>query len=206
MENPERIAASSGASQRSRMSSRPVISIPAASSSALPAVGGVVAEDHRSVERLAEDLVHQPQVHLAESRAAELGRRCAAHSPRRADLVLERADERDERVVAKVERLEREHLLAHELTHPHQLRLELRVRREVPRHGRPLLAQLYVASQGPSAGPWSLRTLGSTDRRYGQEEEARRGQGAYRRRRHDVRPLRHGRRGARRARGLPRLR
>ena len=86
--------------------------------------------------RGAQDLVHQPELHLAEPLPPELGievRRPQAALPH---LLLQRGvDAVEPRLVELSDnRLQRPDLLAHEGAHPVELLLELRFGREIPRH------------------------------------------------------------------------
>ena len=73
-----RSPASSGCSQRSFCSGVPA----SARISLLPESGAWLPNAFGANGAGAEDLVHQPELDLAEALAAELGSRCAAHSPR----------------------------------------------------------------------------------------------------------------------------
>ena len=103
-------------------------------------VGGLVAEDRRRVGALAEDLVHQAELHLAEAAAAHLRRQVGGPQALALDLVLHRVGEALERrppfgrAPLLGQRLERDDLLPDERAHPVQLRLELGFGGEVPSH------------------------------------------------------------------------
>ena len=97
-------------------------------------VGCVVAEDRGRVDAAPEDLVHEPELHLTEPTPAELGLEMGGPQPLTPDLVLHRVGDAAERVHVQLERLERLDLVAHEGTHPVQLRFELRLRAEIPGH------------------------------------------------------------------------
>ena len=80
--------------------------------------------------------MHEPELDLAEALAAELGRQVGGPQAALAYLLLQRRDGAHEAVLAELleHGLERPDLLAHEVAHPVELRLELRLGREVPRH------------------------------------------------------------------------
>ena len=79
--------------------------------------------------------MHEPQLHLAEPAPTELGRKVGGPQPLLPHLLLEGADDPQERGVVEVERLQGEDLVADEGPHPFELGLELGLGREVPRHG-----------------------------------------------------------------------
>ena len=121
------------------------------------AVAGVrrlVAEGVRRERAGAEDLVHQPELHLAEALPAELRIEVRGPQPALLDLLLERrVDAVELRLVELAEdRLDRPDLLAHEVAHPFELLLELRIGREVPCHvgASPLGAGLHRRSAAAS--------------------------------------------------------
>ncbi len=72
-------------------------------------VGRGVAERQRRDRRGAEDLVHQPEAHLAHALAAELGRQVGGPQPALLDLLLQRRDRLAQTVQAELvpDRLER---------------------------------------------------------------------------------------------------
>ena len=87
IEKHERILpSSSGCIQRSFCSSVP----PTAISSALPESGAWLPKMLGRVDALAEDLVHQPELHLAEAEAAHVGRQVGGPQALLLDLLLER--------------------------------------------------------------------------------------------------------------------
>ena len=133
------------------MSSRPVISMPAASSSALPLSGALLPKTTGPYGRLAEDLVHQAECAPGRSPCPpSSGGRCAAHSPRDAHLRPGAARSTvSSVVVGQVEGLDREDLLAHEVAHPRELLLELGVGRRSPTPSRlPVSVTLGGADRG----------------------------------------------------------
>ena len=79
----------------------------------------------RRVAALAEDLVHQPELDLAEPAAAELRRQVRGPQALLLDLLLERRGDPGEGRPVQVERLQRDDLVADEAAHPLQLLLEL---------------------------------------------------------------------------------
>ncbi len=82
MENPLRMRPSSrGSSHLLRLLLPPGGLDPDGQQLGVARVGGVVAEDHRSVGGLAEDLVHEPQLDLAEATTPELGREVGGPQP-----------------------------------------------------------------------------------------------------------------------------
>ena len=99
-------------------------------------VGRGVAEGQRRDRRGAEDLVHQPEAHLAHALPAELGRQVRGPQPALLDLLLQRRDRLAQAVEAELvpDRLERPDLAADELGHPVELLLEVGVGGEVPAH------------------------------------------------------------------------
>ncbi len=111
-------------------------------------VGGVVAEGHRPVGGLAQDLVHQAQLDLAESTTAELGRKVRSPQAPALDLLLEGSDGLEHGVVAQPQCLERVELVPYHLAHPGQLLLELGLSGKVPCHGGP---PVVLAGRSPGA-------------------------------------------------------
>src|SRR5439155_13393915 len=97
-------------------------------------VGRLVAEDRRRVDRRAEDLVHEPELHLTEPPATHVGRQMGRPEPALLDLLLERVGQPPEGRLVEVERLERVDLVTDEPPHPLELLLELGFSLEVPRH------------------------------------------------------------------------
>src|SRR5690349_2696279 len=79
-----------------------------------------VAERQRRDRAGAEDLMHQPELDLAESLAAELGIEVRRPQAALADLLGERRNRAFEPVVAELidQRLQRPNALAHDLAHP----------------------------------------------------------------------------------------
>ena len=127
-----RSPASSGCSQRSFCSAR-------AGHREDLRVAGVrrgVAERQRRDRRGAEDLVHQPQLHLAHALPAELGRQVRRPQAALLDLLLQRRDRPHQPVEAELvpDRLQRPDLAADELGHPVELLLVVGVGGEVPAH------------------------------------------------------------------------
>ena len=121
----------------------------------VPRIRRIVAEHHRRIRRLPEDLVHQPQPHLPEPHPPQLRRQVRRPQPLRLDLLLQRPDQHPHLVVRQIQRLERVHLLPHEAAHPLQLLLELGFGREIPGHGHSSqrAAQLPAAHTLPL--PWA---------------------------------------------------
>jgi hypothetical protein len=101
-------------------------------------VRGLVPEDDRADDpRLAHDLVQQGQLDLAPAGSAHVRRQVGGEHPRRLHLGLQRIDDPPERLVVEVpERLDREHLLPHELSGPVESFLERRLGLEAPGHQR----------------------------------------------------------------------
>ena len=99
-------------------------------------VGRRVAERERGDRRGAEDLVHQPEPHLAHPLAAELRRQMGGPQPARLHLFLQRRERAAQPVEAELapDSLQRPDLVAHELAHPVELLLEVGIGREVPAH------------------------------------------------------------------------
>ena len=62
-------------------------------------IGGVVAEDHRPVGGLAEDLVHEPETDLSEPPTTQLGRQMGGPQAPSLDFFLQRDDRREQAVV-----------------------------------------------------------------------------------------------------------
>src|SRR6185437_3279110 len=83
-----------------------------------------------------EDLVHQPELDLAEALAAELGIEMRGPQAVRPDLLGQRLDRSRQAVGTELvdQRLQRPDPLALELAHPVQLGLKLRLGREIPGH------------------------------------------------------------------------
>ena len=83
----------------------------------------------------------QAELDLAEALAAELGRQVGGPQAALAHLLLQRRDRAHEAVLAELleDGLDRPDLLAHEVAHPVELRLELGLGGEVPRHRTPIL-------------------------------------------------------------------
>ena len=95
--------------------------------SLLPESGRLAAEGVRRVDRRAEDLVHQAELHLAEPLPAELGRKVSRPQPALLHALLERRVDAVELGLADlaVDRLDRPDLLAHEAAHPFEVLFEL---------------------------------------------------------------------------------
>ena len=94
----------------------------------------VVAEDHRGERGLTEDLVHEAQADLPEPHAPEVGRQVSRPEALLLDLLLKGPNDDADLVVREREGLEREDLLAHEVTHPLELLFEFGLGRKVPGH------------------------------------------------------------------------
>ena len=103
---------------------------------AVARVGRLAAEHGRRVDRGPEDLVHQPELDLAEALAAELGREVRGPQAALLDLLLQRRVDAIEVGLRQtvLDGLDRPHLFAHEGAHPLELALELGVGAEVPGH------------------------------------------------------------------------
>ena len=128
-------------------------------------VGRRVAERQRRDRAGAEDLVHQPELDLAEPLAAELGIEVRRPQAALADLLGERRDRALEPVVAELvdQRLQRPDALAHELAHPVELLLKLGLCGEIPGH--------RGSAPEPSAGRrYTVGTLLQTAFREGRRE------------------------------------
>ena len=95
-----------------------------------------VAEHQRRQRARAEDLVHQPELHLPEALTAELRIQVRRPQPLLLDLLLERFRDAAQPLPAELahQRLERPDVLAHERAHPLELGFELRLGREIPGH------------------------------------------------------------------------
>ena len=120
---------------------------------AVARVGRLAAEHRRGVDRRAEDLVHQPELDLAEALAAELGREVRGPQPALLDRRLQRgvdAIELDLRE-AVLDGLDRPDLVADERPHPLEVALELGVGGEVPGH-----SGSFVAGRGRMAADLSM--------------------------------------------------
>ena len=106
-------------------------------------VGRLAAEHDRRPLRAAEDLVEQRQLQLAVALPAELGAEVGRPQPLAAHLLLQRVDDLAAGVVERRElqagphQVERLDLLPHERVDPVQLRLELGLGLEIPRHCAP---------------------------------------------------------------------
>ena len=79
--------------------------------------------------------MHQPELHLAEALAAQLRRQVRRPEAALLDALLDRLERALEGVAVQVERLERPDVLADDVAHPVQVRLELGLGREVPHEG-----------------------------------------------------------------------
>ena len=139
---------SSGSSHCSFCSGVPPIAI----SSLLPESGAWLPKMFGATAAATEDLVHQRELHLAVALPAELGIEVARPQAAVLHLLLERCRRARPRVVGHVvvEERERLDLLVDEGAHPLELRRELRVGREIPRHG----AEYKVAPWGSSRAAW----------------------------------------------------
>src|SRR4029077_4192676 len=102
----------------------------------IPGVGRLVAEDDRSPDRSAFDLVHKAELHLAVTLPAELGRQVRGPQVLAVDLLLQRPDRAHESALVDVQDLEWIDLVVHESPHPLELLLKLGFGREVPGHSR----------------------------------------------------------------------
>ena len=112
---------------------------------AVARVGGLVAENPGRPIGLPFDLVHQPELHLAVTLAAELGRQVRRPEAARLDLLLEVPDDAHEGRVVAFEDLEWDDRLTDEAPHPGELLRELRVGAEVPAHrSLPLLTRTFL--------------------------------------------------------------
>src|SRR5699024_3718878 len=81
-----------------------------------------------------QDLVHEAQLELTEAAAAQLRLQVCRPQALVLDLLLEAGGVRGVGLRREVRDLERQDLIADEAPHPLQLRLELRVGREIPAH------------------------------------------------------------------------
>ena len=153
---------SSGSSHRSRWSSAPGRLDADGQQLGVARVGRVVAEDHRAVGGLARgSRASGPACTWPKPMPPELGGRCAAHSPSRLDLLLERGDDREHLVVGRGRgsragrppRARRPRIQA-------SLRLELRLGLEVPGHDAPpsrgrRCRRHRCRTPSPGALPWA---------------------------------------------------
>ena len=128
------LPSSSGSSHWVRCSSRPLASMPMASSSALPESGALLPKTTGAMAAAPEDLVQQSQAHLAEAHAPELGGQVGG--PQALAFTSSWSGRMTPRqvVVVEVEGLEGQDLLVHEGARPDQLGLVLGLGLEVPRH------------------------------------------------------------------------
>src|SRR3984893_4218064 len=112
-------------------------------------VGRLAAERIRREERGPEDLVHQPELQLAEALAAELGVEVCGPQPALLDPLLQRSVDPVEPGLIELahDRLQGPDLLAHELAHPVELLLKLRLRREIPRHHSPPIKAPFESNE-----------------------------------------------------------
>ena len=96
-----------------------------------------VAERQRGDGRAAEDLVHQAELHLAEALTPEFRVEMGGPQALGSDLVLHRRQRPHQPVEAELvdQRLQRPDPLPHEVPHPDELALEVRIGGEVPGHG-----------------------------------------------------------------------
>jgi hypothetical protein len=103
---------------------------------AVARVRRLAAERRRGVDRRAEDLVHQPELDLAEALAPELRREVRGPQPPLLHLFLQRGEDAVELVLSELvrDRLDRPDLLADEGPHPLELGVELGIGRKVPGH------------------------------------------------------------------------
>ena len=102
-------------------------------------VGCLTAEHDRRPRGPTQDLVEQPELHLAVALATELGPQMARPQSSLTNLFLQRSDQRVAHRIGHVvavldDELQRLDLGAYELGHPVEFGLELRVRLEVPCH------------------------------------------------------------------------
>ena len=139
-----RSPASSGCSQRSFCSRRPG----EREDLAVAGVRRLVAERVRRERRGAEDLVHQPELDLAEALAAELGVEVRGPQPALLDALLQRrVDAVELRLVELADdRLERPDLLAHELRASSRAAPGTPARSRSPMPCRVLAARVAVTS------------------------------------------------------------
>ena len=120
------------------------------------AVRRVVPEHARGVSALAEDLVHQAELDLAETHSAHVRWQVRRPQSLFADLFLERCDNPREHLPTTWsaeflgQRLQRDDLLAHEGAHPRQLGLELGLGFEIPCHRRLLRLSGVATRTKPS--------------------------------------------------------
>src|ERR1700737_1047008 len=94
----------------------------------------LVAENDRSPNRGALDLVHQAELDLPVTLASKVRRQVGGPQLLALDLLLQRPDRAHEPAIVGVQDLERIHLVAHETAHPIELGLEVRLSREIPTH------------------------------------------------------------------------
>ncbi len=81
--------------------------------------------------------MHQTELDLAEPAPTELDGEVRCPQPPPLDLLLEGLERLEHAVIAEGQSLQREDLVPHDLAHPGQLLLELRLGGEIPCHGGP---------------------------------------------------------------------
>ena len=131
-------------------------------------VGRVVAEDRPARTR------HRPRISCIRPSLTwpnppppSSGGRCAAHRPVLLDLLLQRSGDAVERRLVDVERLQRDDLVADEAAHPLELRFELGIGREVPRHAPFLVEGGHLRPLVPRDGPVVDVAVGRGERHRG---------------------------------------
>ena len=104
-------------------------------------VGRLGPEHPRSPGRTGHDLVHQRQLDLAVSQPSEVGAQVGGPQALVPDLLLEWLEKEFDVLalrhlvdVMRIYQSQRLYLLPHELPHPGELLLKLRIRLELPRH------------------------------------------------------------------------
>ena len=134
---------------------RPVASIPTASNSAFPESGALLPKTTGASGDWPRISCIRPSRTCPNPMPPSAGGQVRRPQPLGLDLLLQRPDDHPHLVVGEIQRLEREHLLAHEAAHPLQLLLELGLGREIPGHGRssPCSGQLPEAHTLPL--PWA---------------------------------------------------
>src|SRR5207302_9720380 len=99
----------------------------------VPGVARLVSEADRAPRAGAEDLVHQPELHLAEALPAQVGRQVRRPESALLDLLLTLADQPAvDLLVVDVDDFERVDLLLHGPAHPGEPPLELGLGPEFP--------------------------------------------------------------------------
>src|SRR5439155_6564687 len=126
----------------------------------------LVAENDGAPDRSAFDLVHQAQLHLAVTLAAQIGRQVRRPQLLPLDLLLQRPDRAHESALVGVEDLQRVHLVVHEAAHPLELFLKLGLGRKIPAQKRlipssimPTMVSVRPSYMGSGWRPlrWSIR-------------------------------------------------